>query len=161
MAADEAARTPRLTGGCQCGAVRYAVYDAPSNIGMCHCRMCQKAVAGPFGVFAVVPLSGFAWTRGTPATWASSSIATRDFCAACGTPLAYRLLVGSNIELLTGALDQPDQAVPDHQVGIESRLAWLDKLPQLPGKTTEQSIGSEKLARLVSCQHPDRDKPDR
>ena len=38
----------RLTGGCQCGAVRYAIHEAPYQVGVCHCRMCQKAVGAPF-----------------------------------------------------------------------------------------------------------------
>ena len=40
-------RKPVLTGGCQCGAVRYALYAAPDRAGICHCRMCQKY--GPRG----------------------------------------------------------------------------------------------------------------
>ena len=33
-------RTPALTGGCQCGAVRYALYAVPPEPSICHCRMC-------------------------------------------------------------------------------------------------------------------------
>ena len=36
-----------LTGGCQCGAVRYALAEQPGVRPLCHCRMCQKAVGGP------------------------------------------------------------------------------------------------------------------
>ena len=39
-------RQPVATGGCQCGAVRYALYAMPEG-SVCHCRMCQKAVGGP------------------------------------------------------------------------------------------------------------------
>ena len=37
----------RLTGGCQCGAVRYCLHEPPADPHICHCRMCQKA----FGSF--------------------------------------------------------------------------------------------------------------
>jgi hypothetical protein len=33
-------RTPVLTGGCQCGAVRYALYCEPTEPSICHYRMC-------------------------------------------------------------------------------------------------------------------------
>jgi len=55
-----------MTGGCQCGAVRYALYEVPVST-VCHCRMCQKAVGGPFAALSKVPLAQFAWTRGTQA----------------------------------------------------------------------------------------------
>ncbi len=77
----EASNTPVLTGGCQCGAVRFALSAPPARISICHCRMCQKATGAPFASFADIEHEHFAWTRGKPATFQSSSIAERDFCA--------------------------------------------------------------------------------
>jgi hypothetical protein len=48
-----------LTGGCQCGAVRYALGEQPEST-VCHCRMCQKAVGGPFAAHSKVALKSFA-----------------------------------------------------------------------------------------------------
>ncbi|HEU0060302.1 MAG TPA: GFA family protein [Hyphomicrobiaceae bacterium] len=146
--------SPRHTGGCQCGAVRFAVDGDPIKIGICHCRMCQKAVAGPFAVLAEVPWPRFAWTRGTPAVFQSSTRALRDFCAACGTPLSYRHPGGPIIELLTGAFDQPDRVPPSYAVGTESMLAWLAAVAALPGKTTSVNLGPAPK-EIVSFQHPD------
>jgi hypothetical protein len=148
-------RTPVHTGGCQCGAVRFALYAEPRKVGVCHCRMCQKAVAGPFAVLAEVPWSAFAWSQGQPSAFRSSSRATRDFCAACGTPLSYRKPGGDIIELLTGAFDHPAKVAPTYAVGIESRLAWLAGLNALPGKTTLDNIGAENLSAIESFQHAD------
>jgi hypothetical protein len=146
-----------MTGGCQCGAVRFAVTAAPTRIGICHCRMCQKAVAGPFGVYAVVVLGAFAWTRGEPQHWASSSRAVRDFCGRCGTPLSYRVPGGETIELLTGAFDEPARLAPTYEVGREGRLAWIARVNDLPGKTTSENMGEQAAAAIISHQHPDHD----
>lgn len=148
-------RTAVLTGGCQCGAIRFASYSDPGRVSICHCRMCQKAVAGPFAAFVEINHADFAWTRGAPATFRSSSIAERDFCAACGTPLSYRKINGPAIEILTGTLDQPELVVPDSETGIESKLRWLARLNEIPGRTTEENDGFDEAARIVSYQHPD------
>ena len=152
-----AARTPLLSGGCQCGAVRFAVYAQPVRVGLCHCRMCQKAVAGPFVSLADYRHEDFAWTRGKPASFRSSTIAERDFCAACGTPLSYRRIDGASIEILTGTFDRPDRVIPTRQYGSESRLGWVVGIANLPSQTTLQNYGPEKMAAITSHQHPDHD----
>ena len=152
-----AATKPVLTGGCQCGAVRFAVYAGPVKIGLCHCRMCQKATAAPFASFADIPNANFAWTRGKPSSFKSSSIAERDFCAACGTPLSYRAIGGDTIELTTGSFDRPDLLVPTYASGTEAHLAWVGRIRDLPGKSTIEGFGAEKLHSIVSHQHPDHD----
>ncbi len=146
-----------LTGGCQCGAIRFAMYKPPARISICHCRMCQKATGAPFASLADIEHEDFAWTRGKPASFQSSSIAERDFCAACGTPLSYRRIGGPRIEIMTGAFDRPDRVVPTRQYGSESRLGWVVGLANLPSQTTMQNYGPEKMATITSLQHPDHD----
>ena len=151
------ARKPVLTGGCQCGAVRFAVYAEPKRIGICHCRMCQKAVAGPFVSLADVRHEDFAWTRGKPASFRSSTLAERDFCASCGTPLTYRQIGGPNIELTTGSFDRPDLVVPTYATGTESQLHWTGAIGSLPGRTTAAILDKADIEPIVSYQHPDHD----
>lgn len=146
-----------LTGGCQCGAIRFAISAEPVRVGLCHCRMCQKAVGGPFISLADVKHEHFAWTRGKPASFKSSSIAERDFCANCGTPLTYRLINGDYIELTTGSFDQPDMVVPTYASGVESKLDWVDRIGQMPSRTTTETQAKYNLGAIVSHQHPDRE----
>lgn len=148
---------PVLTGGCQCGAIRYALHALPRQVSVCHCRMCQKATGAPFATFADIAKEGFVWTRGKPASFRSSSIAERDFCKACGTPLSYRLTDGDSIGILTGTFDRPDRLVPKLQFGTESRLGWVGAIAALPSKTTQQNYGPDKLAQVFSYQQPDHD----
>ena len=52
VSAGRRARKPVATGGCQCGAVRYAFYAPLENAHVCHCRMCQRATGGVFAALA-------------------------------------------------------------------------------------------------------------
>ena len=149
---------PRLhTGGCQCGAVRYALLAEPYGAHICHCRMCQKAFGGPFAPLAIIDLGDFEWTRGRPATFASSATVERGFCTDCGTPLTYRETTADRIDISLGSLDQPARVRPATQIGIEGRLSWFADLAGLPEKMTEAAIGADRLARIESRQHPDHD----
>lgn len=146
-----------LTGGCQCGAIRFATSATPLRISICHCRMCQKAAGAPFASFADFDRNDVRWTKGTPATFRSSSIAERGFCAACGTPLSFGRIDGPRIEIMTGTFDRPDRVVPTRQYGTESRLGWVGTIVNLPSQTTLQNYGPETMATIVSHQHPDHD----
>jgi hypothetical protein len=148
---------PVLTGGCQCGAVRYALMTPPDRITLCHCRACQKAGGGPFAAFARVTQTDFAWTRGAPATFASSSVAHRGFCSNCGTPLSFNYNGSEWISVTIGSLDRPQQVMPTSHLGVESRVGWLDDLAALPAVTTDADMSADRRARYVDYQHPDHD----
>jgi hypothetical protein len=152
--------TPVHTGGCQCGAVRYALYSEPYGAGLCHCRMCQKAVGGPVAAYTSVRVGDFAWTRGEAATFRSSSAATRGFCTKCGTPLTFRYDARDEIDVTIGSLDRPGDVPPVKHVGTESRLPWMFGmvLGGLPARETEAGDGTV-LEGAVSFQHPDHDTP--
>ncbi len=152
MAIDAAAG---LAGGCQCGAVRYRLTATPAGVNICHCRMCQKASGGPFMAFGGVRLSEFVVTSGAIATFASSDIAERGFCAQCGTPLTYRSLGADRISVTLGSLDDPDAVEPTTQLGAESRVSWLVGSLGLPQIRIEQWLAKKKIAAVQNHQHPD------
>ena len=146
-----------LTGGCQCGAVRYRFEGVAGHSGICHCRMCQKA-GGNWGLALLsLPGAGLTWTREKPSEFRSSPIVARGFCAQCGTPLYMREDGDSNFEITIGSLDRPGDFPPTSQVGTESRLAWFNSLAHLPGKRTDEDRTTQDLTKLRSLQHPDRD----
>ncbi len=149
-------REALLTGGCQCGAVRYALYAPPERVHLCHCRMCQKAVGNAFAALAPVRRADFAWIRGAPTIFRSSSAAERGFCAVCGTPLSFAYSAAAWIDVTIGSLDTPERVVPEMHYGVESRLSWLDRLDALPRE--ESGLGGiTGGGPVVSYQHPDRD----
>jgi hypothetical protein len=149
----------KITGGCQCGAVRYALFAMPDGVHICHCRMCQKAVGGPFAALAPVGLEHFAWTRGAPEKFESSSLAYRHYCASCGTPLSFGYNHKPRIAVTIGSLDNPERAAPNKQYGSESRLPWCDAtLMDLRSEETEVTVEGQKIT-VKSFQHPDHDTP--
>jgi hypothetical protein len=146
-----------LTGGCQCGAVRYRFDGAVGHSGICHCRMCQKA-SGNFGLALVsLPIAAFTWTRGKPSEFRSSPPVARGFCKDCGTPLYMHDDGDTNYEITVGSLDDPNAAPPRSQVGTESKVSWFPTLATLPAKTTDQAVAPDLLACYKSLQHPDHD----
>jgi len=148
-------RIPVMVGGCQCGAVRYALYAEPTDASICHCRMCQKAFGNYFAPLTGVRLKDFAWTRAAPGIFRSSELVERGFCRDCGTPLSFRYLEKDRISVSVGSLDEPARIRVEKQYGIESRLPAFATLHEVPGETTEESTPAEWLPRLASRQHPD------
>jgi hypothetical protein len=148
-----------LTGGCQCGAVRYALDQTPQNVHVCHCRMCQKAVAGPFAVICPVDKPSFRITRGAISYFLSSDVARRGFCSACGTPLTFDYPEGDDVGVLVGSLDQPGLAPPVIQYGNESRVSWFSGLTALPGDCPTYAANPQMRQRIggTNHQHPDHD----
>jgi hypothetical protein len=149
----------RLTGGCQCGAVRYALAQQPQNVHVCHCRMCQKAVGGPFAVICPVLKPAFHVTRGSISYFHSSGVARRGFCSACGTPLTFEYPDAEDLGVLVGTLDEPDRVPPVIQYGNESRVSWYRGLTGLPGDHPTYADNPEMRHRISSTshQHPDHD----
>lgn len=150
-------RNPILTGGCQCGGVRYALLSEPTHASICHCRMCQKAFGNYFAPLTGVPRADLVWTKGQPGTFRSSEAVERGFCRDCGTPLTFRYVEQDRISVSIGSLDDPRRAEPEIQYGIESMVPAFATLHTLPGERTEESATPEELARMASRQHPDHD----
>jgi hypothetical protein len=142
----------RLTGGCQCGAVRFSA-TGPFRAAICHCRMCQKAFGNYFA--PLITVAGIDWTRGAPGYFRSSNKARRGFCQRCGTPLCY---VGDDgwIEMAGGALDDPSATAPTVQFNVKSKVAFFDALARVPHHAREdQEVAFE--VTLIGNQHPDHD----
>jgi len=125
-----------MTGGCQCGSVRYSVAVTDDDAYLCHCRMCQRATGGVFAALKQVPRDAVTWTTREPDRHASSEIAHRGFCSVCGTPLTYEGNGSDNMDLTVGSFDDAHLLRPVGHFGVESRhQAWIE-LVFLPEKRT-------------------------
>jgi hypothetical protein len=129
---------PTMTGGCQCGRVRYAVPIEDDEAYLCHCTMCRRATGGVSIAFRNVPVRSVTWTATAPDWYQSSPIAHRPFCAQCGTPLGFQFLDGQNMDLTVGSFDDPAHFRPVSNFSIETALeAWMD-VTHLPGKRLDE-----------------------
>ena len=148
-----------MSGGCQCGAVRYHASSFFDSSHICHCRMCQKAVGSFFAALIGIPREAFQWTRGEPALFRSSDPVTRGFCADCGTPLLYDYATNKHLNVTTGSLDNPALFPPHVQFGKEARMPWFTDICGLAdARTTEGTMADWVcVIKASNHQHPDYD----
>lgn len=148
-----------ISGGCQCGAVRYHATAVLDTSHICHCRMCQKAVGNFFAALIGIPRDAFAWTRGTPALFQSSDPVTRGFCRDCGTPLLYDYATSAHLNVTTGSLDNPAAFPPQVQFGAEGRMPWYGDMCALADEGSTEDTMAEYVGeiRASNHQHPDHD----
>jgi hypothetical protein len=150
---------PVLTGGCQCGAVRYALRAPPEPAHLCHDRDCQKALGGPFAALAPLRRGDFVWARGTAGNFARCSIAHRDFAVQCGTPLSFRYDDSEWISVTIVSIDRPQAVWPTKHMGVQSRLDWLDTLDGLSIETTDAVMSAAHRRKNLNYQHPNHASP--
>lgn len=139
----------RFTGGCQCGAVRYAADMTPRKVHYCHCRMCQRAVGNIFATLVPVRKDRLQWD-GEPSFFRSSSLARRGFCNHCGTPLSFAYDRSEWICVTLGSLDEPAAVPPEIHYGVEGQVPWFHVDDGLPREATDDA----QLAGMVSHQAP-------
>lgn len=111
----------RRTGGCLCGAVRFAVKAEPHRTGICHCMDCRKHHGAPFHASAIFPESAVT-IEGEPKSYQG-----RYFCSRCGSSVFGRS--GNEIELNLGAFDATDQFTPTYELWTVRRESWLPPFP--------------------------------
>lgn len=147
------------SGGCQCGAVRYSFMEKPSGAHICHCRMCQKAFGGFYAALVGADSAAFSLTRGELATFKSSDLTRRGFCAQCGTPLTLSDTDGAYMSVSIGSLDHPELFPPVDQHGVEARYDFVNAMGSLPDQppTELKDTKTAEFIKSTNHQHPDHD----
>lgn len=122
-----------LEGGCQCGAVRYQITDAPVMTAICHCSMCRRANAAPAVAWAMFQEPQVTFTRARPKLYTSSEEAQRGFCEDCGTQISFSATyIPGLIDITIGSMDQPDSITPQFHYWYSKHLAWAEFADTLP-----------------------------
>ena len=99
-----------MKGRCYCGALQYEALGEPQIKAQCHCRECQYISGGGPNYFLLMPVEGYSYTAGNPASFTRGDLenpVTREFCAICGTHMITRLPNRPVVVLKAGTLDDP------------------------------------------------------
>ncbi|GAH68958.1 unnamed protein product, partial [marine sediment metagenome] len=97
------------TGGCMCGAIRFEVGSPPQTSTVCYCEYCRHSAGAVSVAWLTFRADDFAYTIGSPSSFASSPGVSRTFCSRCGTSLTYTSdRRKGEIDVTTGAMDHPE-----------------------------------------------------
>lgn len=132
-----------LSGGCQCGAVRYAVAAEPVAVYVCHCRECQKQSASAFGISVELPMGVLRLEQGEIGTWTRAADSGRllecMFCTRCGSRLWHASAGLGTISVKGGSLDRPPDLSSAIHIWTSRKLAGViipegcRQFPEEPG----------------------------
>lgn len=130
--------TASITGHCLCGAVTITVAgEHESEVGACHCRMCQRWSGGLFLAFEA-EASGVV-VEGEVACYRSSAFAERAFCPRCGSHLWLSdidaLGKPASYELMPGLFDAARRWPLQSEIYVDRALASI----QLKGEHRRES----------------------
>ncbi len=129
-----------ITGGCRCGALRYALNLAtPPTVYTCHCLDCQTWSGSAFTENFLIPRDALELT-GSLATWQhtspSGAQSTQQFCAACYTRLFnITSRAPDRVVMRAGSLDESDKLTPVAHIWVSRKQPWVaipDSLPTWP-----------------------------
>ena len=83
---------PRLTGGCNCGAVRFELAEPFVSASYCHCTRCQRRSGTAASANGRAAPGSFRVVRGEEhlRSWAPGDGAEKVFCGLCGSAIFSR-----------------------------------------------------------------------
>ena len=117
------------TGGCACGAIRYATAHAPIFQNHCQCRDCQRRSGTGHGSWLTFPARAEMSISGEATYWDvaadSGNVKRHAFCPVCGTPVFLRFAAAPDfIAVPAGSLDDPVRFAPQALTYAARALPW-------------------------------------
>jgi hypothetical protein len=125
------------TGGCSCGAIRYAIPSEPVFMNHCQCRDCQRKSGTGHGSYLTFAQRGDVKLSGDAKQWDivgdSGNVKTHAFCPTCGAPVYLTFVAMPDIFTVHAAsLDDPDRYRPQVVTYAVRGHAWDHIDPGLP-----------------------------
>jgi hypothetical protein len=135
--------TPRATGGCLCGAVRYEVHGELRDILYCHCEKCRRT-HGHVSAYASTRREDLVLVEETGLTWFRSVAdetpnVHRGFCRVCGSSLFWDPRGQDFVYVSAGTLDPPTGIKPAGHIWLSQAGDYYeipdDGLPKAEGSS--------------------------
>ena len=116
-----------LTGGCQCGDIRYALRGEPVDLYVCHCRECRKQSSSAFGISLIVRAADFVLLSGAPKVWSRPAAVAGSldcaFCPNCGSRFLHgNTETDKTVSIKGGSLDTPLDMTNAKHIWVSSKL---------------------------------------
>ncbi len=128
---------PGQEGGCQCGAIRYRLLQAPVALYACHCKDCQKQSSSAFGLSMWMERDAIEFTGAEPRIFHTLGGSGKEklcaFCENCGTRIyhaggAIRSGKSDTLSIKAGTLDDTSRITPTCHLWTKSAQPWLKPL---------------------------------
>lgn len=114
------------TGQCACGAVKFQVRNVKTDIGACHCKICQRWAGSALLAFTVP--DGTIEFEGSKNinTYSSSEWAERAWCNKCGSGIWYRVTADgpykNEYHIPVGLLDDTSGMKMNREIFTDSKI---------------------------------------
>ncbi|MBO6506838.1 MAG: GFA family protein [Kordiimonadaceae bacterium] len=117
-----------ISGGCQCGEIKYVVEGTIFGLSVCHCHDCQRQSGSAFGLSLIVASDSFELIQGTLKTFETTTDSGRTktcaFCPECGNRICNR--TESRVSIKAGTLDDVSWLKPRAHLWVSRKQPWVD-----------------------------------
>jgi hypothetical protein len=117
-----------LTGGCQCGKVRYAITAAPYVFYLCHCTECQRHTSSAFGESLRIESSALTVDGSMRIVRRMSESGHQregHFCPECGVRIVHGTIGSGMVNIKAGTLDDTKWLIPAGHLWTRSKQAFI------------------------------------
>jgi hypothetical protein len=152
-----------ISGGCDCGTLRYRLLTAPLFVHCCHCRWCQRESGSAFALNAMIEADRVELLGGQPEMIENPSASGKGQqfarCPHCRIAVwSHYAGAGPSIAFVrVGTLDEPDRLPPDIHIFTSSRQPWVvlgEGIPAVPEYYDRKTHWSEQsLVRLQALKN--------
>ncbi len=143
-------RTTPVTGGCQCGRIRYEAEVFLHNGYVCHCTICQRSTGQPAEITVLIRAGSLRYLGDAPQYYQSSAEGKRGFCGTCGSRIVWQALRAEDdwlTNVTVGSPDHPGTVQVTRHICADTRLPRFGQRPDLPSFAADEADRLNALLR--------------